>query len=71
MLQPMKSDLPPTTLCAWCGNVIQRGGPQLNHGMCLSCADGVLSLIERMERAQLAAGDSPVTAGSPLAAGPS
>jgi hypothetical protein len=64
MLDRMKSDLRPTTLCAWCGNVMHQGGPELNHGMCAACAEGVIDTIERIEKAERAAGPGSAAIGT-------
>jgi hypothetical protein len=28
----------PTLICAWCGRLIARGGPQVSHGLCPECS---------------------------------
>ena len=35
-----------TRICAWCGKLIEAGGPQVSHGLCADCAAKMLTSDE-------------------------
>ena len=37
-----------TVVCAWCNRVLHQGASSVSHGICTSCADGVLRAFEQL-----------------------
>lgn len=38
-----------TVVCAWCGELLVDGGPEVSHGLCEPCASGLARALPRAE----------------------
>ncbi len=36
----------PTTICAWCDEVLENGGPDVSHGICTACAEQFIQQLD-------------------------
>ena len=50
-----------TLICAWCSQVITRGGDQVSHGICVLCAMDFMARLPRSFLDSVADADGTVT----------